>query len=47
MILRGARSDTRRDIEVRVDRPGCKSSDLRPCVNVYAKQGYYPLPASR
>jgi len=40
-------SDTRREIEVRVDRPGCKSSDLRPCVNVYAKEGYYPLPASR
>ena len=40
-------SDTQREIEVRVDRPGCKSSDFRPCVNVYAKQGYYPLPASR
>jgi len=40
-------SDTRREVEVRVDRPGCKSSDLRPCVNVYAKEGYYPLPASR
>jgi len=46
-ITRATPSDTRRDVEVRVDRPGCKSSDLRPCVNVYAKQGYYPLPASR
>jgi VWFA-related protein len=46
-ITRATPSDTRREIEVRVDRPGCKSSDLRPCVNVYAKEGYYPLPASR
>jgi VWFA-related protein len=37
-------SSSYRDIEVRVERPGCKSSDLRPCVNVYAKSGYYPLP---
>jgi VWFA-related protein len=34
-------------IEVRVDRPGCKSSDLRPCVMVYAKDGYYPAPPRR
>lgn len=40
-------SDTRREIDIRVNRPGCKTSDLRPCVEVYAKQGYYPLPASR
>jgi len=46
-ITRATPSDTRRDIEIRVDRPGCKSSDVRPCVNVYAKAGYYPLPASR
>jgi VWFA-related protein len=46
-ITRATPSDTRRDIEIRVDRPGCKSSDLRPCVNVFAKAGYYPLPASR
>jgi VWFA-related protein len=46
-ITRATPSDTQREIEIRVDRPGCKSSDLRPCVNVYAKQGYYPLPASR
>ena len=46
-VTRATPSDTRREIEVRVSRPGCKSSDLRPCVNVYAKQGYYPLPATR
>jgi VWFA-related protein len=40
-------SSTYREIEVRVGRPGCKSSDLRPCVLVYAKAGYYPLPVSR
>lgn len=38
-------SDTRREIEIRVNRPGCKSSDLRPCVQVFAKEGYYPLPS--
>ena len=37
-----------RDIEVLVDRPSCKSSSIRPCVNVYAKAGYYPTgPAVR
>lgn len=40
-------SSSYREIEVRVGRPGCKSSDLRPCVLVYAKAGYYPLPVSR
>jgi VWFA-related protein len=34
-------------IEVRVSRPGCKNSDLRPCVNVIAKDGYYPLPPGK
>lgn len=46
-VTRATPSDTRREIEVRVNRPGCKSSDLRPCVSVYAKEGYYPLPATR
>jgi len=46
-VARATPSDTRREIEVRVGRPGCKSSDLRPCVEVFAKQGYYPLPARR
>lgn len=36
-----------RQIEVRVARAGCKNSDLRPCVNVIAKDGYYPAPAAR
>jgi VWFA-related protein len=40
-------SSVYREIEVRVGRPGCKSSDLRPCVLVYAKAGYYPLPVGR
>jgi VWFA-related protein len=40
-------SSTYREVEVRVNRPGCKSSDLRPCVLVFAKAGYYPLPVSR
>ncbi|HZP17044.1 MAG TPA: VWA domain-containing protein [Terriglobales bacterium] len=30
-----------RDIEVLVNRPSCRSA-IRPCVNVYAKVGYYP-----
>lgn len=46
-VARATPSSERREVEVRVDRPGCKSSDLRPCVNVYAKEGYYPLPVSR
>jgi VWFA-related protein len=44
-MTRATPSDTRREIDIRVDRPGCKSSDLRPCVDVFAKEGYYPLPA--
>jgi VWFA-related protein len=40
-------SSTYREIEVRVGRPGCKSSDLRPCVLVFARAGYYPLPVIR
>jgi VWFA-related protein len=46
-VTRATPSDIRREVEVRVDRPGCKTSDLRPCVEVYAKEGYYPLPAGR
>ncbi len=30
-----------RSIEILVDRPSCRSS-IRPCVNVYARDGYYP-----
>ena len=32
-----------RNIEVLVNRPSCRSA-IRPCVNVYAKDGYYPTP---
>ena len=35
-----------RGIEVLVNRPSCRSS-IRPCVNVYARDGYYPLPPQR
>jgi VWFA-related protein len=41
-----APSSAYRNIEVLVNRPGCKSS-IRPCVNVYARDGYYPLPPQR
>ncbi|HEX8813946.1 MAG TPA: VWA domain-containing protein, partial [Terriglobales bacterium] len=41
-----ATADNYREIEVRVDRPSCRT-DLRPCVNVFAKAGYYPLPPGR
>jgi VWFA-related protein len=45
-IARATPSSTRREIEVRVSagRPPCQSSNLRPCVNVFAKAWYYPLP---
>lgn len=32
--------------EILVDRPSCRSS-IRPCVNVYAPDGYYPAPPAR
>lgn len=35
-----------RNIEILVDRPSCRSS-IRPCVNVYARDGYYPAPPAR
>ncbi len=35
-----------REIEVRVGRPSCETSE-RPCVSVYAKGGYYPVPPGR
>jgi len=31
-----------RDIEVVVDRPSCRGSSTRPCVDVSSKAGYYP-----
>jgi VWFA-related protein len=35
-----------RDIEVLVDRPSCRSS-IRPCVSIFAKTGYYPVPQAK
>ena len=35
-----------RTIEVLVDRPSCRSA-VRPCVNVYARDGYYPSAVPR
>jgi len=43
---RATPSSAYREIEVRVDRPSCRT-DFRPCVNVYAKAGYYPLPPGK
>jgi VWFA-related protein len=37
-------SSARREIEVRVDRADCQTSGARPCINVYSKAWYYPLP---
>ncbi len=45
-VTRAGPSSAYREIEVRIDRPGCKTN-LRPCVNVFAKAGYYPLPPGR
>jgi VWFA-related protein len=46
-VTRTTPSSKYRQVEVRVDRPGCRSSNLRPCVDVSAKDGYYPLPPGR
>jgi VWFA-related protein len=35
-----------RSIEVLVNKPSCRSS-VRPCVNVFARDGYYPAPPVR
>jgi VWFA-related protein len=35
------------DVEVLVDRPSCKRSSIRPCVDVNAKEGYYAMPPAR
>jgi VWFA-related protein len=32
------------DIEVLVDRPSCRRSSIRPCVDVTAREGYYAMP---
>ena len=36
-----------RSIEVLVDRPSCRRSSIRPCVDLTAKDGYYPAPPAR
>jgi VWFA-related protein len=45
-LARVTPSSTYRQIEITLDHPSCKSS-LRPCMDVYAKDGYYPLPPGR
>jgi VWFA-related protein len=40
-LTHGAPTGGYRSIEVLVDRPACTSA-IRPCVNVYARAGYYP-----
>lgn len=42
-VTRATPSTAYRQIEVRVDRPGCDAG-ARACVSVYAKDGYYPAP---
>jgi VWFA-related protein len=39
-------SGSYRSIEVLVNKPSCRSS-VRPCVNVFARDGYYPAPPAR
>jgi VWFA-related protein len=36
-----------RSIEVLVNRPSCKRSSIRPCVDLTAKDGYYAVPPMR
>jgi VWFA-related protein len=45
-VTRATPSTGYRQIEVRVDRPGCDRAEP-PCVRVYAKDGYYPVPPTR
>jgi VWFA-related protein len=35
------------EIEILVNRPSCKRSSIRPCVDVTAKEGYYAMPPAR
>jgi VWFA-related protein len=35
------------DVEILVDRPSCRRSSIRPCVDVTAKEGYYAMPPRR
>jgi VWFA-related protein len=45
-LARATPSSTYRQIEITLDHPSCKAS-YRPCMDVYAKDGYYPLPPGR
>ncbi len=36
-----------RSIEVLVERPSCKRSSIRPCVDLTARDGYYAVPPAR
>jgi VWFA-related protein len=45
-VTRVTASTAYREIEVRVGRPSCETSE-RPCVSVYSKGGYYPVPPGR
>ncbi len=45
-VTHAAPTSAYRSIEVQVDRPSCLSS-IRPCINVYARDGYYSAPVSR
>jgi len=44
-VTRATPSTVYRDVEVTVDRPSCRLSSVRPCVDVTAKNGYYPAGA--
>jgi VWFA-related protein len=45
-VTHAAPTGNYRTWEVLVDRPSCRSS-IRPCVNVFAPDGYYPAPPAR
>jgi VWFA-related protein len=46
-VTRATPSTAYRDVEVTVARPSCKRSSARPCVDVIAKNGYYPAGSRR
>jgi VWFA-related protein len=45
-VTHAAPTGNYRTWEILVDRPSCRSS-IRPCINVYAPDGYYPAPPRR
>jgi VWFA-related protein len=46
-VTQAPTSGAYRSIEVLVDRPSCKRSSIRPCVDLTAKDGYYAAPPAR